>query len=80
MNSLDDPKVQAVLTREHERAEDDTQKLAGQRAKIDAAKKDGTFSYSLYPTDVYLSIEPAMGIFLNLNARSCSANRRCRSA
>jgi len=73
MNSLNDPEVQAVLTREHGLAEDDTQKLASLRAQIDAAKADGTFTYDLYPNDVYLSIEPAMGVFLNLSTNICGA-------
>jgi len=73
MNSLDDPKVQAVLAREHGLAKGDAERLAGLRAQIDAAKADGTFTYDLYPTDVYLSIEPAMGVFLNLSARAIGA-------
>ena len=73
MNSLNDPKVQAVLAREHRLAEDDTQKLASQRARIDAAKADGTFTYSIYPNDVYLSIEPAIGVYLNLSAKTIGA-------
>ena len=73
MNSLNDPKVQAVLAREHELAKEDKQILASQRARIDAAKADGTFTYSIYPDDVYLSIEPAMGEFLNLCAKTIGA-------
>jgi hypothetical protein len=41
MNSLDDPKVQAVLAREHELSKGDTARLADRRAQIDAAKADG---------------------------------------
>ena len=73
MNSLDDPKVQAVLAREHELAKGDTARLADRRAQIDAAKADGSFTYDLYPNDVYLSIEPVMGEFLNLSAKTIDA-------
>lgn len=73
MNTLDDPKIRAVLAREHELAGDDEVRLAGTRDRIDAAKADGTFTYDLYPKDVYLSIEPAMGIFLNLCAKAIGA-------
>ena len=72
-SSLDDPKVQAVLNREHERSRDDSDKLAELRPEIEAAKKAGTFTYNMYPKDVYLSIEPAMGVFLNLCARTMGA-------
>ncbi len=73
MNTLNDPKVQAVLAREHGLSKGDTEKLASRRAEIDAAKADGTFTYDRYPTDVYLSIEPAMGEFLYLSARAIGA-------
>lgn len=72
-SSLDDPKVQAVLEREHERSRGDSGKLAEMRLEIDAAKKAGTFTYDMYPKDVYLCIEPAMGVFLNLCARTIGA-------
>ncbi|MEM8743287.1 MAG: class I SAM-dependent methyltransferase [Pseudomonadota bacterium] len=75
MSALDDPKVQRVLEREHNRAEGDGEKLSAIRKEIDAAKEAGTFSYDMYPTDVYLAIEPAMGRFLNLCARSIDAKR-----
>lgn len=71
--TLDDPKVQAVLRREHERSRGDSEKLAATRPEIEAAKKAGTFSYDMYPKDVYLCIEPAMGVFLNLCARTIGA-------
>lgn len=73
MSALDDPKVQRVLEREHARAESDGERLSPLRDKIDAAKAAGTFTYDMYPTDVYLAIEPAMGRFLNLCARSIDA-------
>lgn len=47
MSVLDDPKVQAVLEREHELAEEDDTKLTEKRPEIDAAKEDGTFTYDL---------------------------------
>ena len=75
MNTLDDPNVQAVLAREHELAKGDDVQLASMRDRIDAAKADGTFSYDLYPKDVYLSIEPAMGVFLNLCAKTIGAKQ-----
>jgi len=71
--ALDDPKVQAVLEREHEHSRGDSGKLAATRLRIDAAKKAGTFTYDMYPKDVYLCIEPAMGIFLNLLTRTIGA-------
>lgn len=64
-----------MLAREHERALDDGARLAPLRPKIEAAKADGTFSYDLFPKDVYLSIEPAMGEFLYLAAKSIGAKR-----
>lgn len=73
MSALDDPKVQAVLAREHALAGEDDSKLADRRAEIDAAKEAGTSTYDLYPKDVYLCIEPIMGRFLNLCARSVGA-------
>lgn len=73
MSVLDDTTVQAVLKREHELAKGDDSKLAENRPKIDAAKEAGNFTYDLYPEDVYLCIEPAMGRFLNLCARSIGA-------
>jgi len=75
MNALDDPKVLRVLEREHKLSIGDTERLANQRGEIDAAKAAGTFSYDLYPKDVYLAIEPVMGHFLNLCARSIGAKR-----
>lgn len=71
--ALDDPKVQSVLTREHERSKGDSAKLADRRAEIDAAKQAGTFTYDLFPNDVYLCIEPAMGRFLNLCIHTIAA-------
>lgn len=71
--TLDDPKIQAVLTREHALSEGDDARLATLRADIDAAKQAGTFTYDMYPNDVYLCIEPAMGTFLNLLAQSLNA-------
>jgi predicted O-methyltransferase YrrM len=65
--------VQKVLAREHERAKQDEPHLSALRDKIAAAKVAGTFSYDLYPDDVYLAIEPAMGRFLYLAARSINA-------
>lgn len=65
--------VHNVLAREHERAKEDEGQLAGLREKIAAAKAAGTFTYDLYPDDVYLAIEPAMGRFLYLAARSIGA-------
>jgi len=47
--------------------------MARVRGQIDAAKADGSFTYALYPRDVYLSIQPAMGVFLNLCARNIDA-------
>ncbi|MDA7948811.1 MAG: class I SAM-dependent methyltransferase [Hyphomicrobiaceae bacterium] len=73
MSVLDDPKVQRVLEREHQRAKGDQERLSEIREKIDAAKAAGTFTYDMYPTDVYLAIEPAMGRFLNLCSRSLDA-------
>ena len=73
MNTLDDPKIQAVLAREHELAGGDDERMAGVRENIQAAKADGTFAYDLYPKDVYFAIEPAMGVFLNLCAKAISA-------
>ena len=73
MSVLDNPKVHRVLEREHGRAEGDSERLASIRDKIDAAKAAGTFTYDMYPTDVYLAIEPAMGRFLNLCTRSLDA-------
>ena len=72
-SALDDPKVQGVLAREHAASEADSERLASKRAEIDAAKQAGTFTYDLYPKDVYLCIEAAMGRFLNLCARSIGA-------
>lgn len=74
MSALDDPKVQHVLQREHARAQGDGERLSPLRDKIDAAKEAGTFTYDMYPSDVYLAIEPDMGRFLNLCARSIGAN------
>jgi predicted O-methyltransferase YrrM len=73
LSALDDPKVQAVLAREHERAKGDEARLSEVRAQVDAAKVAGTFTYDLYPKDVYLAVEPAMGVFLNLSARTIGA-------
>lgn len=72
---LHDDAIQRVLAREHERAREDDDRLAAVRATIDKAKAEGTFSYDLYPKDVYLAIEPAMGRFLYLAARSINAGR-----
>jgi len=73
VNTLDDPKVQDVLTREHELAKGDEARLAGVRTQLDAAKAAGEYSFDLLPKDVYLSIEPAMGVFLNLCAKTIGA-------
>ncbi len=73
MTALDDPNVQRVLAREHELSKGDGDRLSPLRAKIDAAKAEGSFTYDIYPADVYLAIEPAMGHFLNLCARSITA-------
>ena len=73
MSSLDDPKLRKILAREHELAEGDDARLARVREKIDAAKADGTFTHALYPKDVYLAVQPAMGTFLNLCARNLGA-------
>ncbi len=73
MNTLDDPKVQAVLAREHELAKGDDARLASVRAQLDAAKAAGEYSFDLLPKDVYLAIEPAMGVFLNLCAKTIGA-------
>jgi len=73
MSSLDDPRISEVLAREHELAKGDDARMASVRGQIDAAKADGSFTYALYPTDVYLAIEPTMGVFLNLCARSIGA-------
>lgn len=67
--------IAGVLAREHERARGDDTRLAAVRSKLDAAKADGTFNYDLFPKDVYLSIEPAMGEFLYLAARAIGAKR-----
>jgi len=72
-SALDDPKIQAVLAREHQLSEGDGARLAAIRDEIEAAKKTGQFSYDIFPKDVYLCIEPAMGTFLNLCARSLGA-------
>lgn len=72
-DNLVDRRVAALLAREHEQAGRDAEKLAGARARIDRAKADGSFSYDLYPDDVYLAIEPAMGRFLYLAARAIGA-------
>lgn len=72
-HTLDDPIIQTVLAREHALSEGDDARLESIRAKIDAAKQAGTFTYDMYPNDVYLCIEPAMGVFLNLCARSLGA-------
>jgi predicted O-methyltransferase YrrM len=73
VNTLDDPKVQAVLAREHELAKGDDARLASVRAQLDAAKAAGEYSFDLLPKDVYLAIEPAMGVFLNLCAKTIGA-------
>lgn len=73
MNALDDPKVQAVLAREHGLAQGDGALLESLRPQINAAKADGSFSYDIYPKDVYLAIEPAMGVFLNLCVKTIGA-------
>lgn len=73
MNTLDDPRLREVLAREHKLAGGDGARMAGVRDKINAAKADGTFTSALYPSDVYLSIEPAMGVFLNLCAKAIGA-------
>ncbi len=73
MNTLDDVKVQEVLVREHASAQGDGARLESLRPEIDAAKADGGFSYDIYPKDVYLAIEPAMGVFLNLCAKTLGA-------
>ncbi len=62
-----------VLAREHERAKADESRMAAVRPRIEAAKADGSFTYDLYPTDVYLAIEPAMGRFLFQAARAVGA-------
>lgn len=67
--------IASVLAREHERARGDDDRLTPLRAEIDAAKADGTFSYDLFPKDVYLSIEPAMGDFLYLAAKAIGAKK-----
>ncbi len=72
---FDSDPIAPVLAREHARSKGDEARLAPLRAKIDAAKADGTFSYDLYPRDVYLSIEPAMGRFLYLAATSIGAKQ-----
>lgn len=75
---LRDPKVQAVLAREHTLAEADEGKLAEVRPAIEAAKREqaGFDNYAhLYPKDVYLSIAPEMGQFLTLAAESIGARR-----
>jgi predicted O-methyltransferase YrrM len=73
LNALDDPKVQAVLEREHELAKGDEARLASVRAQLDAAKAAGEYTFDLLPKDVYLCIEPAMGVFLNLCAKTIGA-------
>jgi predicted O-methyltransferase YrrM len=73
LNALDDPKVQGVLAREHELAKGDSERLASVRTQIDAAKAAGEFTYDIFPKDVYLSIEPDMGVFLNLCAKTIGA-------
>jgi predicted O-methyltransferase YrrM len=73
MNTLDDVKVQEVLVREHASAQGDGARLEILRPEIDAAKADGSFSYDIYPKDVYLAIEPEMGVFLNLCAKTFGA-------
>ena len=65
--------IAGVLAREHERARGDDTRLAAVRSKLDAARADGTFNYDLFPKDVYLSIEPAMGDFLYLAAKAIGA-------
>lgn len=73
-----DPKVQAVLAREHALAEADAGKLAEVRPAIEEAKRkqSGFDDYAhLYPKDVYLSIDPEMGQFLTLAAESIGARR-----
>ena len=77
-NALDDPTVQAVLAREHQRAEDDDAQLAAVRPKIEAAKEAGasaTEQASHYPKTVYLAVAPDMGRFLYLTARTTAAQR-----
>ena len=73
MSSLDDPRLRKILAREHELAKGDDARWGDVREKIDAAKADGTFTHALYPKDVYLAVQPAMGVFLNLCARSLGA-------
>ena len=78
MHPLDDPKLQAVLAREHGRAEGDGAKLAEVRDQIDEVKKvnpDFDAYAHLYPKDVYLSISADMGRFLTLTAESIGAKR-----
>ncbi len=67
---LDSEAVQQVLAHEHECALGDDARLADLRPEIDAAKAAGDFTYELYPKDVYLAVEPAMGRFLYLAAKS----------
>ncbi len=78
LHPLLDPKVQAVLAREHGLAEADDDKLAEVRPAIEEAKREqpgfGTYAH-LYPSDVYLSIDPEMGQFLTLAAESIGAGR-----
>ena len=77
-NALDDPTVQAVLAREHQRAEDDDAQLAAVRPKIEAAKEAGasaTEQAAHYPKTVYLAVAPDMGRFLYLTARTTAAQR-----
>lgn len=73
MSALDNPETRAVLAREHSLSQGDEERLADKRPAIEAAREAGTFTYDLYPRDVYLCIEPAMGDFLNLCARSVGA-------
>ena len=72
---LESDPIAAVLAREHERAVGDEDRLSELRETIDAAKADGTFTYDLYPPTVYLAIEPAMGRFMYLAAKSIGARR-----
>ncbi|MDH3579188.1 MAG: class I SAM-dependent methyltransferase, partial [Hyphomicrobiales bacterium] len=72
---LDTEAVANVLAREHERAGADEARLVKVRPQIDAAKAAGKSANELYPKDVYLAIEPAMGRFLHLAATSIGARR-----
>ena len=74
---IDEQALQSVLAREHALAKGDDAKMADVRPQMAKAREAGASAHevnALYPSDVYLSIEPDMGKFLYLCARAGRAS------